>query len=84
MIYLSGVPITSCLHELVAADFEMKRVAMGLTGQVSSLPSYLEMSRNSQQTKNQNPRWWMACAMTHLAKARRFGLEAIRARRVQI
>ena len=71
MIYLSGVPNNSRFaRTLVAADFEMKRVAMGLTeSKVSSLPSYLEMSRNSQQTKNQNPRWWMACSYDALGKS---------------
>jgi hypothetical protein len=55
---------------LVAADFEMKRVAMGLTDSpVPTLPSYLQMARNSQQTNNQNPRWWMACNYEALAKS---------------
>ncbi len=71
MIYLSGVPSDSRFaRTLVAADFEMKRVAMGLTeSPVSALPSYLEMSRNSRQTKNQNPRWWMACSYDSLGKS---------------
>lgn len=71
MIYLSGVPNNSRFaRTLVAADFEMKRVAMGLTeSKVATLPSYLEMSRNSQQTKNQNPRWWMACSYDALGKS---------------
>lgn len=71
MIYLSGIPTDSRFaRTLVAADFEMKRVAMGLTpSPVATLPSYLEMSRNSQQTKNQNPRWWMACNYDSLGKS---------------
>lgn len=71
MIYLSGIPTNSRFaRTLVAADFEMKRVAMGLTpSPVATLPSYLEMSRNSQQTKNQNPRWWMACNYDSIGKS---------------
>ena len=71
MIYLSGIPSDSLFaRTLVAADYEMKRVAMGLTpSPVSSLPSYLEMSRNSQHTKNQNPRWWMACNYDAIGKS---------------
>ncbi len=71
MIYLSGIPTDSRFaRTLVAADFEMKRVAMGLTpSPVATLPSYLEMSRNSQQTKNQNPRWWMACNYDSIGKS---------------
>ena len=71
MIYLSGIPTDSRFaRTLVAADFEMKRVAMGLTpSPVATLPSYLEMSRNSQQTKNQNPRWWMVCNYDSLGKS---------------
>ena len=72
MIYLSGIPSDSLFaRTLVAADYEMKRVAMGLTpSPVSTLPSYLEMSRNSQQTKNQNPRWWMACDYDAIGKGK--------------
>jgi len=71
MIYLSGIPTdTRFARTLVAADFEMKRVAMGLTpSPVATLPSYLEMTKNSQQTKNQNPRWWMACSYDALGKS---------------
>lgn len=71
MIHLDGVPTDSrYARTLVAADFEMKRVAMGLTeSPVPTLPSYLQMSRNSQQVSNQNPRWWMACNYDSLAKS---------------
>ena len=71
MIHLSGVPAdTRFARTLVAADFEMKRVAMALTeSPVPGLPSYLQMTRNSQQADNQNPRWWMACDYDALAKS---------------
>ncbi len=71
MIHLNGIPTDSRFaRTLVAADFEMKRVAMGLTeSPVPGLPSYLQMTRNSQQSSNQNPRWWMACDYDALAKS---------------
>jgi len=71
MIQLTGIPSdTRFARTLVAADFEMKRVAMGLTDSpVAGLPSYLEMTRNKSQAANQNPRWWMACDYDALAKS---------------
>ena len=62
---------------MVAADYEMKRVAMGLApSQVNGLNSYLEMSKNSAHASNQNPRWWMACDYDYAREERRwFGLE---------
>ncbi len=71
MIQLTGIPAdTRFARTLVAADFEMKRVAMGLTDSpVAGLPSYLEMARNKSQSANQNPRWWMACDYDALAKS---------------
>jgi hypothetical protein len=71
MIQLTGIPTdTRFARTLVAADFEMKRVAMGLTDSpVAALPSYLEMTRNKSQAANQNPRWWMACDYDALAKS---------------
>ncbi|MGI9470694.1 MAG: DUF1598 domain-containing protein, partial [Rubripirellula sp.] len=71
MIHLTGIPADSrYARTLVAADFEMKRVAMGLTDSpVNGLPSYLQMSRNSAHSSSQNPRWWMACDYDALAKS---------------
>lgn len=71
MIQLTGIPTDSrYARTLVAADFEMKRVAMGLTDSpVNGLPSYLQMSRNSAHSSSQNPRWWMACNYDSLAKS---------------
>ncbi len=48
----------------------MKRLAMALRpSPVKGLPSYLDMSKNSRQTANQNPRWWMACNYDALSKS---------------
>ena len=71
MVQLTGIAAdTRFARTLVAADFEMKRVAMGLTDSpVAGLPSYLEMARNKSQAANQNPRWWMACDYDALAKS---------------
>ena len=71
MIQLAGIPSDSRFaRTLVAADFEMKRVAMGLTeSPVDGLPSYLQMSRNTAHASNQNPRWWMACDYDALTKS---------------
>lgn len=71
MIQLTGVnPETRYARTLVAADFEMKRVAMGLReSPIDVLPSYLEMTRNSRHGSSQNPRWWMACDYDSLSKS---------------
>ena len=63
MINLTGVrPDTHFARTLVAADYEMKRIAMGIVASpVKQLPSYLQMSKNARHNASQNPRWWMAC-----------------------
>ncbi len=68
-IKLSGVPTDSRFaRTLVAADFEMKRLAMALTPTpLRGLPSYLAIARNKKQSAAQNPRWWMACNYDALA-----------------
>ncbi|TWT97500.1 DUF1598 domain-containing protein [Neorhodopirellula pilleata] len=70
MVSLAGVPTTSRFaRTLVAADFEMKRIAMALTeSPVRGLPSYLEMARNKRQSAAQSPRWWMACNYDPIAR----------------
>ncbi|TWT83840.1 hypothetical protein CA13_53130 [Planctomycetes bacterium CA13] len=71
MILLSGVP-KDCRYAriLVAADYDMKRVALALTpSNVRGLPSYLEMSQNSRHSATQNPRWWMACNYEAMVKS---------------
>ncbi len=63
LIKLSGVPKDShYARTLVAADYQMKRIAMGLEqSPVAALPSYLAVAKNQRHTGNANPRWWMAC-----------------------
>ena len=71
MIHLAGIPGDSRFaRTLVAADFEMKRVAMGLRpSPIAGLPSYIQMSRNASHGAGQNPRWWMACDYDALKKS---------------
>lgn len=71
MIHLTGIAQDSrYARTMVAADFEMKRVAMGLTRSgVEGLPSYIEMSRNASHGSGQNPRWWMACDYEDLVRS---------------
>jgi hypothetical protein len=71
VIQLTGIPADSrYARTLVAADFEMKRVAMGLTqSPLAELPSYMQMSRNSRHAASENPRWWMACDYSALTKS---------------
>ncbi len=56
---------------MVAADYQMKRIAMGLeSSPVAGLPSYLEMAKNQDHAGNSDPRWWMACdyeSLSHTA-----------------
>ena len=70
MIKLTGVPSSShYARTLVAADYQMKRLAMALEeSPVAGLPSYLAISRNQKHSSQSNPRWWMACnydALSH-------------------
>jgi len=70
LIKLSGVPSSShYARTLVAADYQMKRLAMALEDSpVAGLPSYLALSRNQRHSTQSNPRWWMACnydALSH-------------------
>ncbi|TWT75137.1 DUF1598 domain-containing protein [Allorhodopirellula solitaria] len=70
MVKLAGVPTDSRFaRTLVAADFEMKRIAMALTpSPVEGLPSYLDIARNKRQSAAQSPRWWMACNYDAIAR----------------
>ncbi len=62
-VTLTTVPLDSRMAQtLVAADYRMKRIAMGLEEiPVSGLKSYLEMVRNGAPKNGMQPRWWMAC-----------------------
>ena len=70
-IRLTGIPTDSMYaRTLVAADYEMKRLAMDLAkSPVAELPSYLQMAKNSRQNAGQNPRWWMACNYDALTRS---------------
>jgi len=63
-ITLTGVPPdTHFAHVLVAADWQMKRLGMGLaTSPVAGLPSYLELLAESPGSLRSDamPRWWIA------------------------
>lgn len=70
LIKLTGVPATShYARTIVAADYQMKRIGMGLEeAPVRGLPSYLVLARNQRHSAQSNPRWWMACnydALSH-------------------
>lgn len=62
-VTLTTVPLNSRMAQtLVAADYRMKRLAMGLEEiPVPGLKSYLEMVRNGGPKNGMQPRWWMAC-----------------------
>jgi hypothetical protein len=63
-ITLTGVsPESHFAQVLVAADWQMKRLAMGLTASpVAELTSYLELLNDSSRVtpRNAMPRWWIA------------------------
>ena len=69
-IRLTGIPANSRFAcTLVAADYQMKRLAMALEDSpVKSLPSYLKLARNAAHTGNSNPRWWMECKYDSLTR----------------
>lgn len=61
-ITVAGVPATSHFaHVLVAADYRMKRISMGLEpAPVSGIPSFLELLRaTGRGMSNMLPRWWL-------------------------
>ncbi len=62
MISVTGVPETSHFARvLVAADYRMKRVGMGVEpAPVRGLPPFTAMMRASRGTGNAMPRWWLA------------------------
>ncbi len=71
-ISIQGVPATSHLARvIVAADYRMKRYAMGLeAAPVKGLPSFTQMIKSKAAATNVNPRWWMACNYAPLAKSK--------------
>ena len=71
MIRLNGIPGDSRFaRTIVAADYEMKRIAMDLAkSPVDGLPSYIQLAKNSRHSASQNPRWWMACDYDALVRS---------------
>lgn len=69
-VSIGGVPATSHFaRTLVAADFRMKRLAMGFEpSPVDGLPSYLETLNPRGVQNNVLPRWWLAANYEPLAR----------------
>jgi len=70
-ITVTGVPATSHFAQvLVAADYRMKRIAMGLDpSPVQRLTSYLKLVKSARSVKSAMPRWWLACNYESLARS---------------
>ncbi|MFT5524977.1 MAG: hypothetical protein ACI9HK_002941, partial [Pirellulaceae bacterium] len=72
LIKLSNVPESSHFARvLVAADYRMKRLAMGLDkAPVKDMASYLTMLKSgTESAAGANPRWWMACNYQPMARS---------------
>lgn len=69
-ITIAGAPKTSHFsRSLVAADFRMKRLAMGFEpAPIDGLPSYLDMIKSLPRSSSLLPRWWLAANYEPLAK----------------
>lgn len=69
-ITVSGVPVTSHFaRTLVAADFRMKRLAMGFEeSPVAGMPSFMDMLATSRGNQSATPRWWLAPKYEPLAR----------------
>ena len=61
VISVEGIPANSHFAGvLVAADYRMKQIGMGLTpSPVRSLPSFIDMMRSTRRAANMMPRWWL-------------------------
>ena len=70
IVSVTGVPATSHFaRTMVAADFRMKRLAMGMeSAPVDGMPSFLELLQDSRGNPNRAPRWWLAPNYLPLAK----------------
>ncbi|MCA9194094.1 MAG: DUF1598 domain-containing protein, partial [Planctomycetales bacterium] len=62
LVKLTTVPPDSRMAQtLVAADYQMKRLAMNLeSSPIGGLPSYMEMIRDVGSYGGTQPRWWIA------------------------
>ena len=70
LIKLTGVSKDShYARTLVAADYQMKRIAMALEkAPIDGLPSYLNIAKGQRTSASSNPRWWMACNYEALSR----------------
>jgi len=71
-IRLTGVPSDSRFSQvLVAADYKMKRLGMGLEqAPISNFPSFLEMAQKAKVNNlKAAPRFWMECNYEPIAKS---------------
>ena len=72
VVSLTGVPKDSHFaHVLVAADYKMKRISMGLeAAPVKNFPSLMEMAQQAKAKRMAaSPRFWMECDYQPLAKS---------------
>ena len=70
IITLTGVPADSRFSQvLVAADYKMKRLSMGLEpAPIAGLPSFMEIAAAKNAKLHSSPRFWMECSYQPLAK----------------
>ena len=69
-VSVTGVPQTSHFARvMVAADFRMKRLAMGMEqAPIGGMPSFLTLLKGTRGNPNMAPRWWLAPNYQPLAK----------------
>ena len=69
-VAVTGVPQTSHFARvMVAADFRMKRLAMGMEqAPIGGMPSFLKLLQGTRGNPSMAPRWWLAPNYQPLAK----------------
>ncbi|TWU28562.1 DUF1598 domain-containing protein [Bythopirellula polymerisocia] len=70
VVSVTGVPQSSHFaRTMVAADFRMKRLAMGFEpAPLGDMPSFMEMLASSRGSTSATPRWWLAPKYEPLAR----------------
>lgn len=71
-VNLTGVPADSRFSQvLVAADYKMKRLSMGLeSSPINGFPSFMEMAQKANvRNMSSAPRFWMECNYQPVAKS---------------
>ncbi len=70
-ISLTGIPTDSRMAQvLVAADYHMKRLAMGLEpAAIEGLPSVLDMAQSRGKGLDLTPRFWLECSYDSVKKS---------------